>query len=380
MRHRRRATEPAAITPNHFGISLSAMTAFLFTRWFAAITSAALVAFAAPAPASSPRQDIYATNEADGTLSVIDARSLEVVATIALGKRPRGLVVSPDGRELFVALSGSPASGPGVDESRLPPPDHAADGIGVVDLAQRKVVRTLRGISDPEQLALSPDGRRLYVASEDSGKLVVFDVASGRILAQLAVGGEPEGVGTSADGRLVCATSETNGSVALIDARADRVLHLVKVGHRPRNCRYSRDGRRLYVPSEVDATLSVIDVTRGSVQQTLPLPGAGARPMGIVLSPDGRFAYLTTGRGGHLLKIDLASGKVDASTAVGERPWGVALSADGRHLYTADGPSDTVSVIDTATMHRRAAVQVGKKPWGVAAGPASTRADTAASR
>ena len=356
------------------------MTASLFTRWFAAIISAVFVAFAAPVPASSPRQDIYATNEADGTLSVIDARSLQVVATIALGKRPRGLVVSPDGRELFVALSGSPASGPGVDESRLPPPDHAADGIGVVDLAQRKVVRTLRGISDPEQLALSPDGKRLYVASEDSGKLVVFDVASGRILTQLAVGGEPEGVGTSADGRLVCATSETNGSVALIDARANRVLHLVKVGHRPRNCPYSRDGRRLYVPSEVDATLSVIDVTRGSLQQTFTLPGTGARPMGIVLSPDDRFAYLTTGRGGHLLKIDLAIGKVDASVAVGERPWGVALSADGRHLYTADGPSDTVSVIDTATMRRSAAVQVGKKPWGVAAGPASKSADTAALR
>ena len=130
---------------------------------------------------------IYATNEADGTLSVIDARTRRVIDTIALGKRPRGLAVSPDGRLLYVALSGSPPAGPGVDESRLPPPDHAADGIGVVDLAALRQVRTLRGISDPEQLALGVDGRHLYVASEDSGKLVVFDTVTGRIEKQLAV-------------------------------------------------------------------------------------------------------------------------------------------------------------------------------------------------
>jgi hypothetical protein len=56
-----------------------------------------------------------------------------------------------------------------VDESTLPPPDKAADGIAVVDLATRKVVRTLRGVSDPEQIAISPDGARLLCRARTPG-------------------------------------------------------------------------------------------------------------------------------------------------------------------------------------------------------------------
>src|SRR5512142_1296892 len=95
--------------------------------WAAAACAAVIVS--ACGRASGPR--VFVTNEASGDLSVIDAAQNEVIATVPLGKRPRGVKASPDGRFLYVALSGSPAAGPGVDESTLPPPDRAADGIGV---------------------------------------------------------------------------------------------------------------------------------------------------------------------------------------------------------------------------------------------------------
>src|ERR1700685_2387291 len=93
---------------------------------------------------------IYITNEISGDLSVIDSNTLEVVLTVPLGKRPRGIHPSPDGKEIYVALSGSPPAPPGVDESTLPPPDHSADGIGVFDVAQGKLMRILKAGSDPE--------------------------------------------------------------------------------------------------------------------------------------------------------------------------------------------------------------------------------------
>jgi YVTN family beta-propeller protein len=336
--------------------------------WFALALALSACTTCLPARAAAPNatERLYATNEADGTLGVIDANTRKVIDTIVLGKRPRGLVTSADGRLLYVALSGSPPAGPGVDESKLPPPDHAADGIGVVDLAQRKVVRTLRGISDPEQLALSVDGRRLYVASEDSGKLVVFATGSGQIETQLAVGGEPEGVAVSADSSWICATSEQAGTIAIIDATSGRLLHTVGVGRRPRNCRFTQDGRRLYVPSEVDATLSVVDVEQGKLLQAIKLPGAGVRPMGLVLSPDGGTAYVTTGHAGTVMAVDLRADRVRASAKVGGRPWGLALSPDGGWLYTADGPSDTVSVVEADSMRTVDTIKVGAKPWGVA--------------
>src|ERR1700753_4280607 len=102
---------------------------------------------AAPAPAG-PR--IYVTNEVSGDLTIIDAATYDVGAIVPLGKRPRGIHASPDRKTISVALSGSPIAGPGVDESTLPPPDKSADGIGVFDVAQRKIVRTIPGGCDPE--------------------------------------------------------------------------------------------------------------------------------------------------------------------------------------------------------------------------------------
>ena len=85
-----------------------------------------------------------------------------------LGKRPRGIRVGPDGKTLYIALSGSPFAPPGVDESTLPPPDRSADGIGVFDTTALKMVRIIHAGTDPEQLAVSKDGTRLFVANEDA--------------------------------------------------------------------------------------------------------------------------------------------------------------------------------------------------------------------
>ena len=79
---------------------------------------------AASAPASAPRRPagprLYVSDETGGIVVVIDPESGQIVERIAVGKRPRGLRISRDGRQLLVALSGNPIAGPGVDESKLP--------------------------------------------------------------------------------------------------------------------------------------------------------------------------------------------------------------------------------------------------------------------
>lgn len=112
-------------------------------------------------PPAKPQSSylVYVSNEASGDLTVIDPDQPEAVATIPLGKRPRGIHAL--GNLLYVALSGSPFAPPGVDESTLPPPDKTADGIGVVDLKQNKLIRKIDAGSDPEQFALGQDGKTL---------------------------------------------------------------------------------------------------------------------------------------------------------------------------------------------------------------------------
>src|SRR6476646_10210783 len=79
---------------------------------------------------TAPR--IYVDNEVSGDMTIIDSGTYKVMATVPLGKRPRGIHASPDHKTIYIALSGSPIAPPGVDESKLPPPDKSADAIGVV--------------------------------------------------------------------------------------------------------------------------------------------------------------------------------------------------------------------------------------------------------
>src|SRR5690348_153849 len=95
----------------------------------------------APRPArAAAAAELYVSAEDGGEVVVVDPEKGEVAARIPVGKRPRGLRLSRDGKLLYVALSGSPRGGPGVDESKLPPADRSADGIGVVDVKARKLL------------------------------------------------------------------------------------------------------------------------------------------------------------------------------------------------------------------------------------------------
>ena len=159
---------------------------------------------APPVTASAPTAGrLFVTNETGGDISVVDVALQRVVATIPVGKRPRGIRLSPDGGTLYVALSGSPLAPPGVDESKLPPADKKADGIGVVSVADLKLLRVLPGGSDPEQMALTLDGKQLFVANEDTGQVTVLSTDDGKVLATFDVGEEPEGVELRPDGQVV---------------------------------------------------------------------------------------------------------------------------------------------------------------------------------
>src|SRR4051812_20551226 len=146
----------------------------------------------APAPAV-PTYRVFVSNEGSGDLTVIDPVKMEALSTVPLGKRARGLHATADGKLIFVALSGSPFAPPGVDESTLPPPDKSADGIGVFDIAQNKMLRKVPGGSDPEQFAIAQDGKLLYVSNEDAAGLSFVDPANGQVMKTIPTGREPEG-------------------------------------------------------------------------------------------------------------------------------------------------------------------------------------------
>lgn len=304
------------------------------------------------------------SNENAGTVSVIDAHSAKTLVTIPVGKRPRGIRLSRDGKTLYVALSGSPKAGPGVDESTLPPADRSADGIGIVDVAKRKLVATIPSGQDPEAFDLAGDDV-LVVSNEETRTASIVDVRARTIRATVAVGGEPEGVTTAPDGA-VWVTNEADNTVSVIDPKAGRVVATIATGIRPRSIAFDHDLG--VITNENDASLTLVDFRARTAIARVQLTMTGAlppRPMGVAIDRDRRVAYVTTGRAGSVVAVDLASRKVTKVIEnVGKRPWGITLGRDGL-LYTANGPSDDVAVIDPATGRVVRRIASGGSPWGV---------------
>jgi len=317
----------------------------------------------------------YVSNEDGHTVSVLDTGTGTLIATIEVGKRPRGLKLSHDGSRLFVAVSGLPKCPPNVPDAECAKleRDLQADGIAVVDTTTRKVIKVLPAGSDPEQFALSPDGKRLYVANEDSATTSVVDIAGGGIVQRIPVGSEPEGVGMAPNGRWLLVTNESADSVSIIDATTHTVVRSVPVGKRPRDMAFTPDSKMAYVSGEFDASLYRISLQGSEPAVRMLQLRKEARPMSVILDVRRNRLYVSTGRGGTVAVVDIAgpenSFKLVREVPVGTRPWGMALSKDGRLLYTANGPSNDVSVVDTTTLSELGRIAVGRSPWGVVLGP-----------
>jgi YVTN family beta-propeller protein len=318
--------------------------------------------------------ELYVSNERSGDVSVIDGATQEVTRVLPAGKRPRGIHVSPDGHTLYVATSGSPRMGPGSDPERAGSltADKSADGIAVIDLIGTTGVRHLVVGSDPEEFALSRDGRRVVVANEDIATASIWEIADGKFVAKASVTGEPEGVALHPLRDEVYVTCEEDGDVFVLHPMTGREIARIALGGRPRTIAFSPDGTLAYVPLETANSVAIVDTTTHQLVERVALTAPGL-PMGSAISPDGRELYVTTGRANTVAVMDTVARTFIANIPVGGRPWGVALSPDGTYLYTANGATDDVSVIHVRTRKEVRRIKVNAGPWGIAVNPRPPR-------
>jgi len=329
---------------------------------------------------AEPAYLVFVSNERSGDLTVIDGGDFHVVGTIAVGKRPRGVHVSPDSRTLYVALSGTPIQAPPQldahgnpifkatkegDGEETSESDKSADGIGVVDVAQMKLTGRIFAGSDPEEFALSKDGTQIYISNEDVKTASVINIATAKVEHIIPVGQEPEGVSTTPDGASFYVTCEAGGDVYVIETTHYTITAHFKVNVRPRTVAFQPGTNIGFIPSESTGELNVIDTKNPRVLKVINLP-SGSRPMSVKVSPDGRRIYVSNGRAGTISVLDGASYELLATIKVGTRPWGIALSPDGKLLYVANGPSNDISVVDLQANREIARVKAGASPWSVA--------------
>ena len=273
---------------------------------------------------------------------------------------PSVMVATPDGQMLYVACA------------------HGQRVLGV-DLATRKVVKTIATDATPSGLALAADGKTLFITcAAPQSEVWAVDVARGRVTAKLPAGHTAMAPVLAPDGKTLFVCNRFNDNVSVLDLATQKEVRRIPVKREPVAAAVTPDGKWLLVANHlpvgradaerVGAVISVIDVAHGEVVSDLPLPDGSGALQDLRISPDGKYAVVT-----HILahfrlpttQVDRGWMNTNAKTIIAldrmevletvlldtldrgaANPWGVAWSADGKTLVVAHAGTHEISVID----------------------------------
>ena len=140
----------------------------------------------------------------------------------------------------------------------------------------------------PLALALSPEGKTLYVTDRTAGNVTVLDAASGAKQGEIKLQGEPAKLALSADGGTLYAAQRKAGAVAVIDTKTRKVTGQILAGRWPRAVALAEKARRLYVANQDANDVSVVDLAQ-SPPKTIARVAVLREPSDLALSPDERW-------------------------------------------------------------------------------------------
>jgi YVTN family beta-propeller protein len=254
-------------------------------------------------------------------LQVVDPASRKVTQTLVQPGAFLGLVFAPDGKSLY-------ASGGVQDVVYRYAWD--ADSATLADSIALDAKGTVgKGTRYPSGLAMSPDGRRLYVAENLGDSLAVVDVASGQVVRRLATGLYPYGVVVAPSGRVF--VSAWGGAwIATFVPQADDLVagSRIPVGRHPSAMALNARGTRLFVARASFDRIAVVNTERDTVIAELSDaaaagPSEGSTPNALALSRTG-------GNSGWPKRTPQRAAVFELSAAIADAPGAAGKDSLGR--------------------------------------------------
>jgi len=198
-----------------------------------------------------------------------------------------------------------------------------------------KIVNT--GYNSPFNLAVSDDGRYLYVVAEEADKLLVVDTEKREVIRKIEVGLRPHSVVLSDDGKTAYVSNQWSDNVSVIELSGFRVTDTLNTGGGPAGLALSSDGKFIYTVNSFSSDISVIDLSSGQEQKRLT---AGNNPAGIRINSYGSMLYVTSRRTlsapfGDTLRCEL--------TIINDRNQRIAERIDVRQAYMMENVAFTPS-------------------------------------
>lgn len=145
----------------------------------------------------------------------------------------------------------------------------------------------------PVNLAVSDDGKYLYVVAEEGNALLVVNTDKNKVTEKIKVGTRPHSVVLGRDGETAFVTNQWSDNVSVVDLGSYGVRDTYKTGGGPAGLALSSDNKFLYVANSFSSDLSVIDISTGRELNRLT---TGNNPAGVQPAADGNKIYITSRR------------------------------------------------------------------------------------
>ncbi|MET0423157.1 MAG: YncE family protein [Actinoplanes sp.] len=272
-----------------------------------------------------------------------------VIGSIRVGNEPEGVAVSPDGRTVYVANQ----------SSRV---------LSVVDAATRKVT-PVRLRHTPRFVAASRDGTLVFVSMYEDDKsgssLAVIDAVTRKVVRYLATGLQPFALSVGPDDR-VWVPIHSHARVEIYTVDGQRPDGQITVPPNPHAVAFSARSQRAFTADHESNSVAVIDMRTDKVLRSITV---GRAPHSVAASPDGRMVLVAGYEAGAAHLIDAETLKRTGPFPVGRDPQSVAFAADSRHGYVVNEGDSTVSVLNGRTGAVTATIGVGRSPRSIAVSP-----------
>ncbi len=286
-------------------------------------------------------------NKDEDTVMYVDIAARRIVKTIPVDKNPHEVVISPDGRQAYVTCSGG--------DTLL-----AFDN-ETMTLTKRVTHSDFRF---PHGLAITRDGKRLLLASTRSGKFFIFNLPSLEVKQVYATGQDSvHMVSLTPDERFAYIANIRSDNLTLFDMEKEEIIAHIPVGRGPEGVAVHPHSNQVYVANQHDNNVYVLDPQDHRVLHTLKL---GTLPIRLMMSPDGRYAFVPNRESGDLSIIDCERPWEIKRIRVGVWPGGVVFDENGDYAYVANNKTNDISLIDVATLKEVERIDVGVHPDGIA--------------
>jgi YVTN family beta-propeller protein len=262
----------------------------------------------------------------------------KLLSTVAVGKHPHEMVLSRDGRYLYVTDNGT---------MRVEQAGTGGNTLSVVDVkARRKVGEISLGrFHRPHGIALDSKTGRLLVTTELPDQLLIVDPVGKTVLRTFETQGKTSHMVTLGPGaRFAYVSNASSGAVAAIDI-ATGLTSVIATGQRPEPSVLAPDGRTLYVGNRDGGTVTFIDTARNTVAGEMK---TGRGPVRVAVTPDGKTLVYSVYYENTVEIADLASKKIIGKVQLPYRPVSLSLSRDGKLAFASAQDEDIVYVVSVA--------------------------------